>query len=180
MVNPKIKFKIVRLDSSSKRPVFDCGNDDLNDFFHNDSIESAKQLLSVTYIAEYEGKAVAFFSISNDAIIKENLPNSRRKRVLRLIPYCKQYSTLPAVKVGRFGVCMEYQRSGIGTQIIDFIKAWFTQGNKTGCRFIVVDAYNNANTLHFYEKNKFEYLLTSDKQEDTRLMFFDLSTFVRN
>ena len=30
-------------------------------------------------------------------------------------------------------------------------------GLKTGCRFIVVDAYNKENVLHFYEKNGFKF-----------------------
>jgi hypothetical protein len=49
---------------------------------------------------------------------------------------------MPAVKIGRLGVAHASQRDGTGTQVLDFLKMWFTVGNKTGCRFIVVDAYN--------------------------------------
>ena len=39
-------------------------------------------------------------------------------------------------------------------QVIEYIASWFVHpDNKTGCRFIVVDAYNKENVLHFYEKN---------------------------
>jgi len=41
-----------------------------------------------------------------------------------------------------------------------------------GCRFVTVDAYHSA--LQFYERNDFRYLTTKDKDEDTRVMYFDL------
>ena len=95
----------------------------------------------------------------------------------------------PAVLIGRLGVSVAYQGKGlnIGTQILDYIKGWFRSfDNKTGCRFIVVDAYNNDKTLHFYEKNGFKPLYKTEQVErdflelrdgeplETRFMFFDL------
>lgn len=36
---------------------------------------------------------------------------------------------------------------------MSFIKDWFRhEDNKTGCRFIVVDAYNEDKVLRYYEK----------------------------
>jgi hypothetical protein len=58
--------------------------------------------------------------------------------------------------------------------------------NKTACRYLTVDAYNNERTLKFYEANGFKTIFSSDKQEKeyiglpfekelkTRLMYFDL------
>lgn len=95
----------------------------------------------------------------------------------------------PAVLIGRLGVASEYRGKGlnIGSQILDFIKGWFrSSDNKTGCRFIVVDAYNNEETLHFYIKNGFKPLYKTEEEEraflelnpeeilETRFMFFDL------
>lgn len=84
---------------------------------------------------------------------------------------------MPAVKLGRLATDEEWARRGIGMAVLDYMKYWFVNGNKTGCRFIVVDAYNNKDTLNFYEKNDFEYLLTDDTEDKTRLMIFDLSRF---
>jgi hypothetical protein len=52
------------------------------------------------------------------------------------------------------------------------LKDLFVTNNRTGCRFITVDAYKDS--LKFYEKNGFKYLTTTDINADTRLMFFDL------
>ena len=88
---------------------------------------------------------------------------------------------MPAVKIGRLGVSAKIQSSGVGSSILDFVKAWFTEGNKTGCRFILVDALNNPRTIKFYKDNGFDFLIFNGDDDDdkTRLMFFDLMTFVR-
>jgi len=166
-----------RLNPTDIRPPFDCDDSDLNEFFTKDSVVSGKELLSVTYILEQNNKTIAFFSVSNDSIKKENVPSSRFKKIIKSIPHEKRYSSLPAVKVGRFATCKGLQRQGIGTALLDFIKVWFTQGNKTGCRFIIVDAYNKSHTIMFYQKNGFEFLIEEDSGDKTRLMFFDLITF---
>ena len=72
-------------------------------------------------------------------------------------------------------VCINSFDLGIGTHIIDFIKLYFLEDNKTGCRFITVDAYNAA--VPFYEKNGFRFL---QQREDspTQLMYFDLMNVI--
>jgi len=72
------------------------------------------------------------------------------------------------------------------------IKAWFIDPlNKTGCRYVVVDAVNNPKVLQFYKDNGFDFIFSSDEEEmqymskavnvqdgsvfrETRLMIFDL------
>jgi len=81
----------------------------------------------------------------------------------------------PAVKIGRLGTSLVYAGQGIGAEIISFIKLLFAQSNKTGCRFITVDAHHNA--VGFYEKCGFSYFTENDAQDDTRLMYFDLKPF---
>ena len=46
--------------------------------------------------------------------------------------------------------------------------------NKTGCRFLTVDAY--AGAVPFYLKNGFIPLNDEDADADTRLLYFDLAT----
>ncbi len=45
-----------------------------------------------------------------------------------------------------------------------------------GCRFLTVDALSTA--THFYEKNGFQFFTELDKDEETRLMFYDLKNFI--
>jgi GNAT superfamily N-acetyltransferase len=112
---------------------------------------------------------------------------------VKLIPWVKQGRNYPAVLIGRLGVSRKYRNQRIGSQIIDFIKAWFlSDHNKTGCRFVVVDAYNKEDVLHFYsnDNNNFSFLFKEESQEKlynsipvdealkTRQMYFDLATLL--
>lgn len=60
---------------------------------------------------------------------------------------------------------------------MNYIKGYFLDKNKTGCRFITVDATNNERTIKFYQKNGFDFLTEKDKAEKTRLMYYDLIVF---
>lgn len=170
MTNP---FTLRRLDPDKTRSHFDCGDDDLNEFFASDSAVADKQLLSVTYVAEHEDVVIAFFSVSNASIRRSDLPTSKIKK----LPQRKRYKNMPAVNIARFAIARDFQSRNIGTKLMEFIKVWFVKANKTGCRFIIVDAYNNPKIIRFYQKNNFVFLVPSDKDEDTRLMYFDLITF---
>ena len=172
-----MNFSLARLNPNHPRQDFDCGNGDLNEFFSIDSIDSAKQLLSVTYSLERDGSTIGFISVSNDSIKKEDLEKSIIKRLLSPIPRPKRYKSRPAVKIGRLGISKDCARSGVGTTLLDYVKVWFTNGNKTGCRFIIVDAYNEPRVIAFYKKNNFEFLIPSDSNDATRLMYFDLALF---
>jgi GNAT superfamily N-acetyltransferase len=84
---------------------------------------------------------------------------------------------LPAAKIGRIGVCAERKGGGVGTKILDYLKYSFTHNNKTGCRFLLVDAYSSDVVLRFYQKNGFRFLTDQDSQAKTRIMYFDLAQF---
>ena len=158
------QFSFRRLDLDSKIKPFDCGDPDLNEFFQKDSLNYLRQLLAVTYVFENDHKTVAFFSVLNDRVSGEDSEKNIFRKLRKRIPHKKHFRSYPAVKAGRFGVHKKYHNQRIGTEAMDFIKAFFTLKNKTGCRFITVDAYNTS----------------QDEKEDTRSTYFDLMTFVRN
>jgi len=168
--------KLERLGSDDERDEsFDCGIDDLNEFFFTDSRLVCRELISVTYAWTENDQTLAYFSVSNDAIARQ-VDKSAYNRASRHVPNKKRFMTLPAVKIGRLAVDKRFQSNGVGSAVLDFIKGWFTEGNKTGCRFIIVDALNNPDTIKFYSKNGFQFLTSKDETDNTRLMFFDLLT----
>lgn len=65
-------FPVRRLDPDSYLNPFDCGDQDLNDFFRSDTANYAQELLAVTYTFEDKNNTVAFFSVLNDAIINQD------------------------------------------------------------------------------------------------------------
>lgn len=175
-------MRLIRLDPRVERGDFTCGDADLDEFYRRDSIKGAQQLLAVSYaVVNRGGKTVAFFSLSNDSIKKDLLPTkSAFKRLVKSIPFEKRYASMPAAKIGRFGVDLSFGRRGLGGDILTFLKYWFANDNKTGCRFLLVDAYNTDEVVGFYRKNGFRFLAgEQDTNEDTRIMYFDLIGFSR-
>ncbi len=186
----KCSFSVLTEQTISDCLPFFCANDDLDEFFRIDAPLYSKQLLGKSYCFRLDDnpkEIVCAFTVSNDSIRVDTLPNSREKKVRRQIPYVKQMRRYPAVLIGRLGVNTKFASKGIGTELMNFIKDWFVdETNKTGCRFIVVDAYNDEKVLKYYKRNGFEYLFSSEEQEaeltlhpqgerlNTRLMYFDL------
>lgn len=178
--------KIV-LEESDK---FTCGNEDLDDFFQTDSIAYAEDLFGKTYcfrMKENVKELLCAFTVSNASIFTMLLPNARKKRVAKNVSYVKRDLIYPAVLIGRLGISTKYQKHHIGTELMNFIKSWFVDSsNKTGCRYLIVDAYNSEIPLAFYKKNGFDFIFSTEEQEKdyrkivsdeplrTRLMFFDL------
>lgn len=169
---------------------FSCEDSDLDEFFCRDAFLYETELLGKTYAwinTADPSKILGLVTLANDSVKAQFLANSARNRLQRSITNAKRGINYPAVLIGRLGVSSEYKGLNIGSQIIEFLKGWFRSfDNKTGCRFIVVDAYNNEKTLHFYEKNGFKLLYKSEQEErsflelnpeealETRFMFFDL------
>ncbi len=132
------------------------------------------ELLTVTYVLEDEGQTVGFYSLMNDKISHDDFGsrNQFKKIIKGLFSSKKQFKSYPAMKIARLAINNSHQGQEIGTATLDFLKLWFRENNKTGCRFITVDAYSQS--LRFYEKNGFKYMTKHDLNSDTRAMFYNL------
>ena len=169
-------YSIRRLKRKEVVESFDCGDADLNDFILNESHHYRDELLAVSYAMEdEEGHIIAYFSLANDKISIsefENKTEFNRFRKQRFINE-KRLKSYPAVKICRFGVDISVRNLHLGSKLLNFIKLYFITNNKTGCRFITVDAYIGA--IPFYLKNDFQELTESDKEDrHTRLLYYDL------
>lgn len=171
---------------------FSCGDEDLDDFFANNAIDYEKELMGKTYcwvLKDDITKIVGMVTLANAGIHTTHLQNNPKRKLNNLIPYVKQGRTYPAVLIGRLGVSVDFQGSDyrVGAQIMDFIKAWFkSYDNKTGCRFILVDAVNSEHAIRYYERNGFRPLFPREVDEKefykipvteklhTRMYYFDL------
>lgn len=179
----KQKYHIHRLNEDELVNAFDCGDLDLNDFIINEARPFRRALLSVTYVlAERDNpnNVVGFCSLANDRISLsdfENKTDFNRFRRQKRFPQSKRMKSYPAVKLCRLAVDKKARGISAGTFLLDFIKSYFINDNKTGCRFITVDAYLPA--IPFYEKNGFVPLNTDDEDATyTRLLYFDLNDLV--
>lgn len=174
---------------------FVCKDEDITDFFTGEYANYAYQLLGKSYcfIDKTNSNIVCAFTVANSSIKVDLLPTNLRNRLNRKIPNIKRKPQYPAVLVGQLAVNAFYAGNHVGDELLDFIKSWFVDPlNKTGCRYIIVDAINHPKVFEFYRRNGFKFLFSSDEEEwmflhhngqnlvkeissmKTRLMYFDL------
>lgn len=180
------------VESEQDLANFSCGSKDLDEFFALDAFSYDRQMLGKTYYFETKdtSQVIAAFTVANDSIKASLISKSTRNRLNRKIPNTKRTRSYPAVLIGRLGVSGNEKGTGVGSQVIDFIKKWFSQhNNKSGCRYVVVDAYNLPQVLQFYEKNEFQFLYDNEQEEkdtfglkrdeklNSRMMYFDLINY---
>ncbi len=169
---------------------FSCGDIDLDEFFNKDCFAYSNELLGKTYCFKLDKKpqtVVCAFTLANAGIRVSDLPNARKKKIESNIPHVKSLKDYPAVLVARLGVSKDFRGFHIGSDALSYIKLWFLEpNNKTGCRFMIVDAYNTPSTISFYKQNGFKEVFSTEQQEkdyrhigvenslSTRLLYYDL------
>ena len=171
---------------------FSCDDDDLDELFAKDCLQNQRKLLGKTYLFCLKSQPdtiVAAFSLSNDSIrLTNRITDEYKEQFLDDTDLRdKTLKRFPAVLIGRLGTNKDFAGRGYGSAIMDFVKVLFRTNNRTGCRFLIVDALNRPKTLHYYEKNGFHYLIDDERLEakymgigvgrlplNTRLMYFDL------
>lgn len=189
------KMRKMTKESMASCQPFVCSKEpDINKFFHEEYLDYENQLLGKSYcFVKRDGQnVVAAFTVANSSVRVDNMPNPKRNQLNRHIPFSKQRSQYPAVLLAQLAVFDGFSGNDIGKEVLDFIKSWFINPlNKTGCRYLVVDAINTPKVLKFYKDNGFEYIFASDEEEmqymsrsikvdngtifrKTRLMVYDL------
>lgn len=181
-LNANYPLKFIRLNPTNGVNSFNCGDVDLDDFILNRASNFQKHLLVVSYACvdvDDASKVYAYCSLANDRVALDNFKDKtefNRFRKKSGFPNEKRLKSYPAVKLCRLGVDVSAKKQRIGTTILNYIKSMFVIDNKTGCRFLTVDAYLNA--VPFYEKNGFRFMNAQDDNPHTRLMYFDLMDLV--
>ena len=97
-------FRVLTREIIDSCQPFSCGNPDLDEFFMEDSANYAEKLLGKTYcylLVENPSIIIGAFTLSNDSVRVDQLPNSRKKKINDAIPREKQMRRYPAVLIGR-------------------------------------------------------------------------------
>ena len=174
---------------------FTCKDEDITEFFTQDYADYAYQLLGKSYcfVKPDTSAIVCAFTVANSSVKVDSLPSNLRNKLNRKIPNAKRRPQYPAVLVGQLAVSDLFSGHHVGDELLDFIKSWFIDPlNKTGCRYVIVDAVNHPKVFEYYQRNGFKFLFSSDGEEwtflhnkgiepttpiepmKTRLMYFDL------
>lgn len=148
---------------------------DLDDFIRNDAERHSLDKIAITYalcIEDNPFDPIGFVTLQNDAIV---INSSKDLPEVTSYPY----KAFPAVKIGRLGIRYDLQGNRFGTLMLSIVKEMMVTENRTGCRFITVDARrdkkNKINVTKFYAKNGFSLLPARPKTSSYIPMYFDLA-----
>jgi GNAT superfamily N-acetyltransferase len=152
----------------------DDADRDLDNLIRHDAQRHYEDRIAVTYALTREDHPetpLGFATLQNDAIVID-----RENPLPEVAEYL--YSAFPAVKIGRLGISLDMQGAGLGAILLRLIKQLMSTANRTGCRYITVDARrdkkNKVDATAFYEKNGFTLLPCREKTSRYIPMYFDL------
>ncbi len=147
---------------------FSCVKDqEIEDYFLSDASKNSEVLLGKSYCFVTPGNdMVCAFTVSNSSIKANDIPSKKKNRLQRRIPHAKWRSQYPAVLVGQLAVFDKFAGNHIGDELMNFIKSWFIDPlNKTGCRYVIVDAVNKPKVIDYYKRNGFDFIFSSEEEE---------------
>lgn len=115
---------------------------DMDTFLRNEAFDDQEKGLNTTFLFISDEKIIAYLSLCTDAI---KLEFDERDGM------GMSYSTVPALKIARLAVSVNYQGKGLGTEGIEFT-VYVSQliREYSGIAFITLDCYRHR--VSYYER----------------------------
>jgi len=121
-------LNVLTSDILSECYPFNCGDDDMDEFFRQDALDYTQFLMGKSYCFRLKDDVqtiVACFTVSNDSIRIYDLPSSRRNAMWKITRREKMLTRYPGVLIGRLAVATQFSGKGIGSEVLRFIRMWF-------------------------------------------------------
>lgn len=154
------------LDSSADRKGFCCGKSTLDHYIQKQVNQDIRRKLSVCFIiAGTANQIKGFYTLSNDSISLDELPEEIRKK------FPQAYTHLPVTLLDRLAVDLKFHGSGLGKMLlIDALKRSYEVSLKSiGSIAVVVSPLDDEAEV-FYKKFGFFSL------HDSQKMFLPMKT----
>jgi GNAT superfamily N-acetyltransferase len=135
-------LRILKLSKEHKRAVFDCGNEELNNYLLTRAAQDIRNNVTTVFVAIDVMETIAgFYTLSATSIYRENFSDIDIQRL-------PKYRTIPAVLLGRLAVALNYQGSGLGGRLLYDA---FQKCSKTevAWAFLVTNAKNEQARLFY-------------------------------
>lgn len=110
MTNP---VRMEPLGDEQDRSSFSCGQEALDRYFQTQVTQDARRRVANCFVAvEHDtGVLAAFYTIASASIPTPDLPLEITKRLPR-------YPSIPAVRIGRLAVALNFQGRGLGAALL--------------------------------------------------------------
>jgi hypothetical protein len=146
-----LSFKIVPLGEAHELSPFCCGVQDLDEFLQNDSRRYVEKSIAKVYVAvdQASARVLGYVALVADSLVLE----TAEKKKLKLKSRDPKY--VPAVKVGRLGVCTDVHKKGIATELLRFSVDLANHASYyVGCRLLTLDSLPSSES--FYRRLGFQ------------------------
>jgi ribosomal protein S18 acetylase RimI-like enzyme len=163
----EITFRIELLQKQD-RLTFDCGEPELNAYFHTRVGQDVRRNYTTCFVAmdQAEGRIAGYYTLAMGSVPLGELPEDVAKRLPR-------YPQVPFVHIGRLAVDQNYQGQKLGGSLLaDAIAR--SVGSEIAAYAVVVDAKNNT-AAAFYEHFGFLKL-----RHSSRTLFLPISKSLKN
>ncbi len=148
----KPTFEKINVDFQFKEHQFDCGIEELNNFFYNKANDFIKGDYSQLYLSRVRetSEIIGFFTLSCTSIRSEEKELQSVEKIAR---------SIPGLLLGIFAVDKKYQEKGMGTDLMKkAIHISLKISIIVGCRCLIVDSRINERLIRFYQKIGFNFV----------------------
>lgn len=139
------------LEKTHDRNSFDCGNEDLNRYLHEQARQDAKKRVAASFVFTQPGSpaVLGFYTLSASIIPIEALPPDLMKRLPR-------YGQLPVTLLGRLAVDCSLGGQGVGEfLLVDALRRSLEAAQQIAAMAVIVDA-KNEKAESFYRHFDFQ------------------------
>ncbi|SER44123.1 Acetyltransferase (GNAT) domain-containing protein [Nitrosomonas sp. Nm51] len=146
----------VPLETGHNRSAFSCGKEILDQYIQKQARQDMKRHLAVVFVLPDEsGRIKGYYTLSNDSISRDIVPPGIQKKMPQA------YRNLPVSLLGRLAVDNEFQKQGLGEQLLlDALhRCADIAETEIGSMAVVVDPLDKEAIL-FYEQYGFIFLPT--------------------
>ena len=136
---------------------FECKNSSYTEYYRVDAFSDMQEGIGRTWLCMYKKKMIRFVSVA--------MAHMRPERDKRL--QGKGYGNIPALLIGHLATHKDYERKGVGTNLI----AWAIQeavrySKRIGCRIVMLNPEDDPEIRDFYTHRGFTYVPQDDKERD--------------
>jgi GNAT superfamily N-acetyltransferase len=164
-----LEFKVLDTSHLCQLTSFNCSNVELKEFLTQDALQNQLDRISVTRLVFYQGRLVGYFTLVTDVIKRGEIADSDGAKDFR-------YATYSAIKIARFATHREFERQGIGrNMLLKIFAIWIRLSKYIGFRIITVDSKPEA--VGFYKKFDFHEAIIDKrklKDQSTIPMYIDI------
>lgn len=143
-------FLLAPLDAAHDRAGFDGGSEPLNRYLREQATQDIRRRIAACFVALIDGpegpRIAGYYTLASASLVLADLPASTSKKLPR-------YPTVPAVRMGRLAVDLEFKGQGLGGALL--ADALHRAARSEIAAFaMVVDAKDDAATA-FYKHHGF-------------------------